>query len=67
MPRKRHKAEEIAAKLRRVQVLTAQAKPVAEVIRSIGVTEVTYYRWRPQRGGLRSTRPPIDSARTRAF
>lgn len=53
MPRKRHKAEEIVAKLRQVEVLTAQGKPVAEAIRSIGVTEVTYYRWRSEYGGLK--------------
>ena len=35
MPKKRHKAEEIVAKLRQVEVLTAQGKPVAEAIRSI--------------------------------
>jgi putative transposase len=43
MSRKRHTAEEIVAKLRQVDVLTAQGRPVAEAIRSIGVTEVTYY------------------------
>ena len=53
MPRKRHNAEEIVAKLRQVEVLTAQGKPVAEAIRSIGVTEVTYYRWRTEYGGLK--------------
>jgi putative transposase len=53
MARKRHKAEEIVAKLRQVEVLTAQGKPVAEAIRSIGVTEVTYYRWRSEYGGLK--------------
>ena len=53
MPRKRHKAEEIVAKLRQVEVLTAQGKLVAEAIRSIGVTEVTYYRWRSEYGGLK--------------
>jgi transposase-like protein len=53
MPKKRHKAEEIVAKLRQVEVLTAQGKPVAEAIRSIGVTEVTYYRWRNEYGGLK--------------
>jgi len=42
MPKKRHKAEEIVAKLRQVEVLTAQGKPVAESIRSIGVTEVSF-------------------------
>lgn len=52
MARKRHKAEEIVAKLRQVDVLSAQGKPVAEAIRAIGVTEVTYYRWRREYGGL---------------
>ena len=46
MPRMRHKAEEIVAKLRQVEVLSGQGQSVAEAIRSIGVTEVTYYRWR---------------------
>ena len=54
MPRKRHKAEEIVAKLRQVDVLTAQGVPVADAIRQIGVTEVTYYRWRKEYGGLKS-------------
>jgi transposase-like protein len=54
MGRKRHKPEEIIAKLRQVDVLTAQGTPVAEAIRSIGVTEVTYYRWRQEYGGLKS-------------
>jgi len=44
MFRKKHKAEEVAAKLRQVNVLTPQGRPVAEAVRSIGVTEVTYYR-----------------------
>ena len=41
MGRKRHKPEEIVAKLRQVEVLTTQGQTVAEAIRSIGVTEVT--------------------------
>jgi len=51
--RKRHTAEEIVAKLRQVEVLTAQGRSVAEAIRSIGVTEVTFYRWRQEYGGLK--------------
>jgi transposase len=51
MSKKRHTAEEIVAKLRQVDVLTAQGRSVAEAIRSIGVTEVTYYRWRSEYGG----------------
>ncbi len=53
MAGKRHKAEEIVAKLRQVEVLTAQGRPVVEAVRSIGVTEVTYYRWRSEYGGLK--------------
>ena len=54
MPRKRHKPEEIVAKLRQVDVLVSQGQTVAEAIRAIGVTEVTYYRWRQEYGGLKS-------------
>ena len=54
MGKKRHTAEEIVSKLRQVDVLTAQGRTVAEAIRQIGVTEVTYYRWRDEYGGLKS-------------
>ena len=54
MGKKRHTAEEIVTKLRQVDVLTAQGRPVAEAVRSIGVTEVTYCRWRSEYGGLKS-------------
>ena len=54
MARKRDKPEEIIAKLRQVDVLTSQGQKVADAIRSIGVTEVTYYRWRQEFGGLKS-------------
>ena len=53
MSRKRATPEEIVTKLRQVEVLTAQGRSVAEAIRSIGVTEVTYYRWRKEYGGLK--------------
>jgi len=32
----------------------AQGTPVSDAIRSIGVTEVTYYRWRQEYSGLKS-------------
>ena len=44
MAKKRHKAEETVAKLRYFEALAAQGQPVAEAVRLIGVTEVTYYR-----------------------
>jgi putative transposase len=54
MPRKRHKPEEIVAKLRQVDVLVSQGQSVAGAIHSIGVSEVTYYRWRQEFGGLKA-------------
>ena len=53
MARKRHTAEEIVSKLRQVDVLTAQGRAVAEAVRAIRVSEVTYYRWRSEYGGLK--------------
>ena len=53
MPKKRHKPEEIVAKLRQVDVLTSQGAPLGEAIRTIGVSEVTYHRWRNEFGGLK--------------
>src|SRR5271168_1763909 len=54
MPRKIYKPEEIVAKLRQVDVLSSQGQSVAEAIRAIGVSEVTYYRWRQEFGGLKN-------------
>ena len=53
MPQKKHKAEEIVAKLRQVDVLLSQGRTVGEAVRSIGVTQFTYYRWRKEFGGLK--------------
>ncbi len=54
MARKRFKPEEIVAKLRQVEVLQSQGMAVVDAIRQIGVTEVTYYRWRKEYGGMRT-------------
>ena len=53
MAGKRPTSEEIVAKLWQVEVLNSQGKTVAEAVRAIGVTEVTYYRWRKEYGGLK--------------
>ena len=53
MAGKRSTPEQIVAKLRQVEVLTAQGKPVAEAVRAIGVSEPSYYRWRAEFGGLK--------------
>ena len=54
MPRKRFKPEEIVTKLRQVDVLQSQGMSVADAIRQIGVSEVTYYRWRKEYGGMKA-------------
>ena len=54
MPRKRYTPEEVVAKLRQVEVMTAQGGSIADAVKSIGVTEVSYYRWRKEFGGLKT-------------
>ena len=46
---KREKPEDIVLKLRQVEVLQGQGKPLADAVRQIGVTFQTYYRWRKKR------------------
>ena len=71
MARKRHTAEEIVLKLRQVDVLMAQGRPVAEAVRAIAVTEVTYYRWRNEYGGLKGDQvkrlKELEAENTRTF
>jgi transposase-like protein len=50
---RRPKPEEIVAKLRQVDVLVSQGGSVVDAVCSIGVTKVTYYRWRKEFGGLK--------------
>lgn len=52
MSTKRHKPEEIVTKLRQVEVLRGQGMPMADAVRQIGVSELTFYRWRKQYGGM---------------
>ena len=53
MPKKRHTAEQIIAKLREAEIELARGLKTAEACRKIGVTEQTYYRWRKEYGGLK--------------
>ena len=54
MPQKKHKPDEIVVKLRQVDVLLSQGQSVVEAVRTIGVTQFTYYRWRKEYGGLKT-------------
>ena len=53
MARKRYSPEIIIRKLREAEVLQGQGKTVAEVVKQLGITEQTFYRWRKEYGGLR--------------
>jgi transposase-like protein len=52
MANKRHKPEEIVTKLRQVEVLRGQGMTMADAIRQISVSELTFYRWRKKYGGM---------------
>ena len=52
MPQKRYRPEEIIAKLREAEVLLGQGQKVPEVVKALGISEVSYYRWRKEYGGL---------------
>ena len=73
MASKRHKPEEIVAKLRQVDVLTAQGTSVADAVRSIGVTEVILIEsWRRHYNAIRPHaplryRPPAPEVFVPAF
>ncbi len=53
MGRNRHTAEQIIGKLRTAEIELAKGLGTAEVVRKLGITEQTYYRWRKEYGGLR--------------
>jgi transposase-like protein len=52
MPRKRYRPEDILSKLREADILISQGKTVAETIRVLGISDVSYYRWRKEYGGM---------------
>ena len=56
MPKQTYKLEEIITKLRETEVRLSQGTTVGEVIRSLGISEVTYYRWHKNTAECRWTR-----------
>ena len=50
MKRKRYSSEQIVAALKQAEL----GMPVADVIRQLGITEQTYYRWKKQYAGMQS-------------
>jgi transposase-like protein len=49
---KRYRPEQIIAKLREADVLLSQGHTVANIIKALEISEVTYYRWRKEYGGM---------------
>lgn len=58
MKKKEFTPEQIITMLREAEVLLSQGSTAVEVVRKLGITEQTYYRWRREYGGMR-----IDQAK----
>ena len=53
MKKKGFTPEQIITMLREAEVLLSQGATAAEVVRKLGISEQTYYRWRREYGGMR--------------
>jgi transposase-like protein len=53
MWQKRYTPEQIIGKSRQAEVRSAEGATVAEIVRELGITDQTYYRWRKEYGGLK--------------
>ena len=58
MGKQKYPAEQIIGKLHEADVLQSQGKTITEITRQIGISDMTYYKWRKEYGGLR-----IDQAK----
>ena len=58
MGKQRHSAEQIISKLREAEVLQGKGMSMDEILRQLGISDATYYKWRKEYGGLR-----IDQAK----
>lgn len=52
MARKHFRPEQIIKKLREAEVLQSKGEKVEQIYRKLGITDVTYYRWRKEYGGM---------------
>ena len=50
---KRFKAEEIAMKLREIELAMNKGMDVQQACREAGISEQSYYRWRKEYGGMK--------------
>ena len=54
MKGKKHKPEQIIAKLREADAMLSAEKTIGQVCQSLGISEQTFNRWRNQYGGMKS-------------
>lgn len=52
MNKKGYTPEQIIRKLREAEVLLSKGEKVEQVVRKLGISDVTYYRWRKEYGGM---------------
>lgn len=50
---KRYTAEQIVSMLREAEVELSKGLTIAVVVKKLGITDQTYYRWRREYGGLK--------------
>jgi putative transposase len=62
MMRSKFSPREIVQRLQMIETLTAEGSSVAEALRSVGMREAEYDRWRDEYSGLRRTLGPLLAA-----
>lgn len=50
---KRYRPEQIVAMLREAEVELSKGATIAAVVKRLGITDQTYYRWRREYGGMK--------------
>jgi transposase-like protein len=53
MVRKSYTPEQIINKLREAEIMLSQKATLTVILKKIGVSDATYYRWRKEYGGMR--------------
>jgi putative transposase len=53
MNKKRHSVETIVSMLREAEILLGKGQTLSEVLRQLGISDATYYKWRKEYGGLK--------------
>ena len=53
MAKQRYTPEQIINKLREAEVMLSQGATLSSILKKIGISDVTYYRWRKEYGGMR--------------